>query len=179
MGLAVYQPKNEGHFGLALGAYAHFTSPIRRYPDLLLHRALKHEIRRGKMDRYPYSMKRMAELGEHCSWTERRAEEASRDVDERLKCQFMQRHIGDEFDGLITGVTSFGLFVELDGLGVSGLVHVSALTNDYYHFDPVAHSLTGERRGRRFRLADPIRVQVSGVNPEDRKIDFRLADEVD
>lgn len=179
MSLAVYQPKNTGHFGLALDAYAHFTSPIRRYPDLLLHRALKHRLRRGRSDEYPYSGRRMAELGEHCSWTERRAEEASRDVDERLKCQFMQRHIGDEFDGLITGVTSFGLFVELDGLGVSGLVHVTALSNDYYHFDPVAHALTGERGGVRYRLADAIRVRVSGVNPEDRKIDFQLAGDSD
>lgn len=179
MALAVYQPKNTGHFGLALDAYAHFTSPIRRYPDLLLHRALKHRLRRGQHGDYPYSPPRMAELGEHCSWTERRAEEASRDVDERLKCQFMQRHIGDEFDGIITGVTSFGLFVELDGLGVSGLVHVTALSNDYYHFDSVARSLTGERRGKRYRLADAIRVRLAAVNPGDRKIDFQIAGEPD
>jgi len=174
MSMAVYQTENVGHFGLALSHYAHFTSPIRRYPDLLLHRAIKHLSRRQARDKFDYSEKRMAELGRHSSWTERRAEEASRDVDERLKSQFMQRHIGDSFDGIVTGVTSFGLFVELTQFGVSGLVHVTAMPNDYYTFDPVSHSLTGKRHGRQFALADRVRVKVAAVNLDERKIDLAL-----
>ncbi|MDX1627006.1 MAG: ribonuclease R, partial [Wenzhouxiangellaceae bacterium] len=177
LALAVYQPDNEGHFGLALDAYAHFTSPIRRYPDLLLHRALKHFLRRKAKKEYPHSGPQMAELGRECSWLERRAEDASREVDERLKCQFMQRHIGDEFDGIVTGVTGFGLFIELAGMGVSGLAHVTSLPNDYYHFDPVGRVLTGERRGLRYRLADEVRVEVQGVDVDERKIDFRIVGE--
>ena len=176
LSMAVYQPENKGHFGLALEHYAHFTSPIRRYPDLLLHRAIKHLCRQGKRGEFHYGDTRMEELGRHCSWTERRAEDASRDVEERLKCQFMQRHVGDIFDGIISGVTSFGLFVEIDGMAVSGLVHVTALPNDYYHFDPVGSSLTGKRRGLQYRLADRVRVEVIAVNLEERKIDFRLVD---
>ena len=175
LALAVYQPENKGHFGLALEAYSHFTSPIRRYPDLLLHRALKAWLRRESKKNYPYSKKRMAELGRECSYLERRAEEASREVDERLKCQFMQRHVGDEFDGVITGVTGFGCFVELPEMGVSGLVHITSLPNDYYHFDPPGRVLTGERRGLRFRLADPVRIEVLSVSVDERKIDFRIA----
>ena len=175
LALAVYQPENKGHFGLALEAYSHFTSPIRRYPDLLLHRALKAWLRAEPQKRYPYSKKQMAELGRECSYLERRAEDASREVDERLKCQFMQRHVGDEFDGVITGVTGFGCFVELPEMGVSGLVHITSLPNDYYHFDPTGRVLTGERRGLRFRLADPVRIEVLSVNVDDRKIDFRIA----
>lgn len=174
LSLAVYQPENLGHFGLALAQYAHFTSPIRRYPDLLLHRAIKHLCRKQRRKEFVYSNERMTELGRHCSWTERRAEEASRSVDERLKAQFMQRHIGDVFDGIVTGVTSFGLFVELPEFGVSGLVHVTALPDDYYNFDPVSHSLTGKRRGNRLRLADRVQVEVAAVNLEERKIDLRL-----
>lgn len=174
LSLAVYQPENLGHFGLALTEYAHFTSPIRRYPDLLLHRAIKHLCRKRPRKEFPYGGERMIELGRHCSWTERRAEEAARSVDERLKAQFMQRHIGDEFDGIVTGVTSFGLFVELPEFGVSGLVHVTALPDDYYTFDPISHSLTGKRRGNRLRLADRVRVEVAAVNLEERKIDLRL-----
>ncbi len=176
LSLAVYQPENRGHFGLALAQYAHFTSPIRRYPDLLLHRAIKHLCRKQPPERFAYSQERMIELGRHCSWTERRAEEASRNVDERLKAQFMQRHIGDVFDGIVSGVTSFGLFVELPEFGVSGLVHVTAMPNDYYRFDPVSHSLTGKRRGARMRLADRVRVEVVAVNLEERKIDLRLVE---
>ncbi len=179
LSLAVYQPENRGHFGLALASYAHFTSPIRRYPDLLLHRAIKHLATKQPRKQFPYGDSQMEELGRHCSWTERRAEEATRDVDERLKAQFMQRHIGDAFDGIVTGVTSFGLFVELPEFGVSGLVHVTALPNDYYQFDPVTHSLTGKRRGKRLRLADRVRVELAGVNLEERKLDFQLADATD
>jgi len=176
LSLAVYQPDNKGHFGLALEHYSHFTSPIRRYPDLLLHRAIKHLCRGSGRSAFGYDHSRMEALGQHCSWTERRAEEASRDVDERLKCQFMQRHIGDVFPGIVTGVTSFGLFVELTDFAVSGLVHVTALPNDYYSFDPVSSSMTGKRRGLRYRLADHVRVEVIGVSLDERKIDFRLVE---
>ncbi|QOC23964.1 ribonuclease R [Wenzhouxiangella sp. AB-CW3] len=177
LSLAVYQPENKGHFGLALDSYSHFTSPIRRYPDLLLHRAIKHLVRGRPGDEFAYDRRQMNELGRHCSWTERRAEDAARDVDERLKCQFMKRHIGDVFEGIVTGVTSFGLFVELTELAVSGLVHVTAMPNDYYQFDPVGSSLTGKRRGLSFRLADPVRVEVIGVSLEERKIDFQLVED--
>ncbi len=179
LALAVYQPENKGHFGLALEAYSHFTSPIRRYPDLLLHRGLKAWLRRQSRKDYPYSAKKMTELGRECSYLERRAENASREVDERLKCQFMQRHVGEEFDGVITGVTGFGVFVELPEMGVSGLVHITSLPNDYYHFDPTGRVLTGERRGLRFRLADPVRIEVLSVSVDERKIDFRIAGEGD
>ncbi len=179
LSMAVYQPENLGHFGLALEHYAHFTSPIRRYPDLLLHRAIKHLIRKGEPGRFHYGVSRMEELGRHCSWTERRAEEAARDVDERLKCQFMLRHVGDEFDGIVSGVTGFGLFVELDGMAVSGLAHISVLPNDYYDFDPVGSRLVGKRSGRIYRLADAVRVEVIAVNLEERKIDFRMVEKVD
>ncbi len=179
MSMAVYQPENKGHFGLSLANYAHFTSPIRRYPDLLLHRAIKHLARKADHGRFGYSNEQMVELGRHCSWTERRAEEASRDVDERLKCQFMKRHLGDVFEGIVTGVTSFGLFVELTQFAVSGLVHVTAMPNDYYSFDPVSHSLTGKRRGLTFSLADRVNVEVGAVNLEERKIDLRLAGSLD
>lgn len=174
--LATYQTDNGGHFGLALGAYAHFTSPIRRYPDLLLHRAIRHTFKRGERSEFNYSETQMKQLATHCSMTERRAEEASRDVDARLKCAYMQRHVGDEFDGTITGVTSFGIFVDLDGIATSGLVHVTELPNDYYHFDPASHTLTGERRHRAFKLADRVRVTVARVDVDEREIDLVLVD---
>ncbi len=172
--MAAYQPDNRGHFGLALEAYAHFTSPIRRYPDLLVHRAIRYAIAGGKPSGYSYTPTEMAAMAVHCSQRERRAEEAERDVDERFKCAWMSKHVGSEFDGTVTGVTSFGLFVELDESKVSGLVHISQLSNDYYHFDPVRHLLKGERSGAQFRLGDHVRVQVLRASLEDRKIDFRL-----
>ena len=172
---AVYQPKNEGHFGLALNEYAHFTSPIRRYPDLLVHRALKHAISRGKASDYQYSPAAMVALGESCSMTERRAEDASRDVVSWLKCEYMQDHVGSEFDGVISAVTSFGLFVELVGIHTEGLIHITNLSRDYYKFEQAAQALIGERTGRQYRLGDPIRVRVAAVNLEDRKIDFEEA----
>jgi ribonuclease R len=173
--LAVYSPQNSGHFGLALEAYAHFTSPIRRYPDLLVHRAIRYALTKGKPSDYTYSPAEMASLAAHCSHNERRADEAERDVDERYKCAWMEKHIGSEFDGIVSGVTSFGLFVELIESQVSGLVHITQLPNDYYHFDPVRHLLSGEKRGLNFRLGDAVRVQVLRASLEDRKIDFRLA----
>nr|WP_246058814.1 ribonuclease R [Luteibacter pinisoli] len=172
--MAVYLPSNDGHFGLALDAYAHFTSPIRRYPDLLVHRAIRYALTKGKPADYEYTEAQMAAMGVHCSQRERRAEEAERDVDERFKCAWMEKHVGEEFAGTITGVTSFGLFVELAASRVSGLVHVSQLPNDYYKFDPVRHLLAGERSGASYRLGDYVSVQVLRASMEDRKIDFRL-----
>ena len=169
---AVYQPSNEGHFGLALEQYAHFTSPIRRYPDLLVHRAIKHVLTREGVDAYRYSRQQMQNFGESCSMTERRAEEASRDVVSWLKCEYMQDHIGSEFDGVVSAVTSFGLFVELTGIHVEGLVHITNLARDFYRFEKEAHRLVGERSGRVFSLGDAIRVRVDAVNLEERKIDF-------
>lgn len=174
--LAVYQHHNQGHFGLALDAYAHFTSPIRRYPDLVLHRLIHHFLINRDRGGAPLAEGAVQKICSECSERSRTAEEAERDVSDRLKCAFMERHVGDEFDGMISGVTSFGLFVELDLGGVNGLVHVTGLPNDYYHFDPDHHRLTGERRGRSFRLADRVRIKVSSVNVSDRKIDFELVD---
>jgi len=172
--LAVYQPENQGHFGLALDAYAHFTSPIRRYPDLLVHRAIRHAFGGGAPDNYFYTSIQMQQFAGHCSQNERRAEEAERDVDERYKCAWMEKHIGSEFEGIVAGVTSFGLFVELTESQVTGLVHITQLPNDYYHFDPIRHLLKGERRGLGFRLGDAVTVLVLRASLEDRKIDFRL-----
>jgi ribonuclease R len=172
--LASYQAQNTGHFGLALEAYAHFTSPIRRYPDLLVHRAIYHVIQRRAVQDYPVGAERMEKLCELCSHRSRRAEEAERDVTDRLKAYFMEQHIGDEFEGQVTGVTSFGLFVELKRNRVSGLVHITSLPNDYYHFDPVVHRLTGDRTGRVYQLAQNVTVRVMAVNVDERKIDFEL-----
>jgi ribonuclease R len=172
--LAVYQPGDPGHFGLALSTYTHFTSPIRRYPDLLVHRAIRYALAGGKPAEYTYSANDMAGMCVHCSQNERRADEAERDVDERYKCAWMEKHVGSAFDGIVSGVTSFGIFVELVDSKITGLVHITQLPNDYYHFDAVRHLLTGERRGLRFRLGDAVRVQVLRASLEDRKIDFRL-----
>lgn len=173
---AVYSPDNAGHFGLAYEAYAHFTSPIRRYPDLLVHRAIRHLLTGKPPEHFVYGHDEMARLGENASMTERRADEASRDVTDWLKCEYMLDKVGETFDGTITSVTGFGLFVELDAIYVEGLVHVTALSNDYYHFDPVKHRLAGERSGRIYRLADRIQVRVARVDLSDRKIDFGLAE---
>ena len=170
---AEYTPGNIGHFGLALDAYAHFTSPIRRYPDLLVHRAVKHIVRGGKPRNYHYDVGRMERLGSITSAHERRAEEATRDVEAWLKCEYMEGHLGDEFDGVITGVTNFGLFVQISELLIDGLVHVTSLANDYYHFEPGSQHLVGERTGKKFKLGDAMRVQVQRVDLETRRIDFR------
>ena len=171
---AVYTPDNNGHFGLAHEAYAHFTSPIRRYPDLLVHRGIRHIIRDGDAASYYYTENTMRGLGEHCSQTERRADEATRDAVDWLKCEFMMDKVGEVFEGTITSVTGFGLFVELDKIYVEGLIHVTSLEHDYYHFDAAHHRLVGERTGQVFRLGDHIVVSVSKVNLEDKKIDFDL-----
>jgi ribonuclease R len=169
---AVYSPGNLGHFGLALDAYAHFTSPIRRYPDLQVHRAIRHALNGGKPADFPATHADLVGLGEHCSMTERRADEAVRDAVEWLKCEFMLDKVGQVFDGIITGVTGFGLFVELRGVFVEGLVHVTSLRNDYYQFDPVGHRLHGERSGQVYRLGDSLTVRVVRVDLDERKIDF-------
>lgn len=173
---AEYTPTNIGHFGLSLDAYAHFTSPIRRYPDLLVHRAIRHIIRSGKPGRYHYDSGTMERLGAITSAHERRAEEATRDVEAWLKCEYMENHLGDEFDGVITGVTNFGLFVQLNELLIDGLVHVTSLANDYYHFEPGSQHLVGERTGKTYKLGEPMRVQVQRVDLETRRIDFRPID---
>lgn len=169
---AVYNPGNVGHFGLALEAYAHFTSPIRRYPDLQVHRAIRHILQGGKMTNFSFTHSDLVGLGEHCSMTERRADEAVRDAVEWLKCEYMLDKVGQVFDGIITTVTGFGLFVELRGVYVEGLVHVTALRNDFYRFDPIGHRLHGERSGQVHRLGDALRVQVARVDLDERKIDF-------
>ena len=173
---AEYSPTNIGHFGLALESYAHFTSPIRRYPDLLVHRAIRHIVRGGKPGKYDYSGRDMERLGTITSAHEKRAEDATREVEAWLKCQYMEQHLGDVFDGVVTGVTNFGVFVQITELMVDGLVHVTSLKNDYYQYDAGSQSLVGERTGRKYRLGDAMRVQVNRVDMETRRIDFQLAD---
>lgn len=177
--LAVYAHENLGHFGLALEAYGHFTSPIRRYPDLLLHRAIKHALAGGRASTFLYSAHEMAALTLQCSERERRADEAEREVDERYRAAWMEQHVGGRFAGTISGVTSFGLFVELDESKVNGLIHVTQLPYDFYHFDPIRKTLTGERTGRTFRLGDRVEIIVLKASVEDRRIDFRLAEDRD
>ncbi|MEL0037615.1 MAG: RNB domain-containing ribonuclease, partial [Halieaceae bacterium] len=187
---AVYQPENKGHFGLHYGAYAHFTSPIRRYPDLLVHRAIRHIIRSDAPSPqvrrvadvkpipreriYPYQGADMAALGEHCSVTERRADDATREVEAWLKCEFLRDKLGETFDGLITAVTGFGVFVELRDLYIEGLVHISALPGDYYHFEQAKQRLVGERTRQVFQLGGSVRVVVARVDLDERKIDLEL-----
>jgi ribonuclease R len=188
---AVYNPENIGHFGLALDKYLHFTSPIRRYPDLIVHRAIRHVLagkakaektaeggkaRRAGQAVFGYTEADMIGLGDHCSMTERRADEATRDAIDWLKCEYMMDKVGEDYDGIVSSVTSFGIFVELADIYVEGLVHVTALKNDYYHFEPAGHRLVGERSGTVYRLGDKVRVKVVRVDLDDRKIDFELAE---
>jgi len=193
MSQAVYQPENRGHFGLAYPAYTHFTSPIRRYPDLLVHRAIRHIVRSERDSKlvqraegakpiaakkiYPYDIEAMSALGEHCSMAERRADEASREVVAWLKCEYLLDRVGDEFNGIVTAVTAFGIFVELGDLYVEGLVHISALSDDYYIFDAAKQRLTGERHRKTYQLGSSVKVQVARVNLDERKIDLVLVDE--
>jgi ribonuclease R len=193
MAQAVYQPDNIGHFGLAFERYAHFTSPIRRYPDLLVHRAIRSVIRSNKrtsmvrrmpnaalMDKadiYPYDIKAMYELGEQCSMAERRADEATWDVIAWLKCEYMSDHIGEEFTGTVSSVMNFGLFVQLDEVYVDGLVHISSLQSDYYQYQEAGHRLVGERTRKVYKLGDQLQVRVARVSLDERKIDFELADQ--
>ena len=175
---AEYTPENIGHFGLALDAYAHFTSPIRRYPDLLVHRAIRHRLRGGKPGRYHYARPVMEKLGAITSAHERRAEEATREVEAWLKCRYMEAQLGEPFDGVVTGVTNFGLFVQIPALQIDGLVHVTSLVNDYYHYDAGGQRLVGERSGRAYGLGESMRIRVHRVDMETRRIDFRLVGEV-
>jgi ribonuclease R len=170
---ASYSPDNVGHFGLAYEGYTHFTSPIRRYPDLLIHRGIKAALTRRVYE----PAGDWSDIGLHCSATERRADEATREVDAWLKCFYMQDRIGEEFAGSISAVVPFGIFVTLDDVFVEGLVHVSELGQDYFHFDETAHAMIGERSGRRFRLADRVRVQLARVDLDQNKIDFQLVAE--
>jgi ribonuclease R len=173
---ARYQPQNTGHFGLALTHYAHFTSPIRRYPDLLLHRAIKHALKRGKPAEFGYTREQMEQLGAHCSMAERRADDATRDVNTWLKCEFMRQHVGEEFAGVVISVLPFGLFVELEDLYIEGLVHVSNLQGDYYEFDPRHHRLVGSRSKKVYGMGDALRVRVTRVSLDERKIDLDIVD---
>lgn len=180
---AIYTPDNEGHFGLALEEYSHFTSPIRRYPDLVLHRVIRYLLakERGEANEkwtqdggYHYQLDELDKLGEECSTTERRADEATRDVSDWLKCEFMQDHVGDTFDAVIASVTSFGLFVRLNELFIDGLVHISSLGSDYYQFDPMRQRLIGEHTKQVYQVGDPVTVKVAAVNLDDRQIDLLM-----
>jgi ribonuclease R len=166
---AVYSPDNIGHFGLAYDAYAHFTSPIRRYPDLLIHRAIKATLEKKKMPASNWHL-----LGQHCSMTERRADDATRDVSSWLKCYYMQDKIGEIYEGTVAGVTSFGLFVAIDGIYIEGLLHVTELGNDYFTYDKARHAMIGERSHAIYRLGDRLKVKLVRVDLELSKIDFSL-----
>jgi ribonuclease R len=193
MSQAVYQSENLGHFGLAFDAYTHFTSPIRRYSDLLVHRAIRYLVRSNKKvagvvrvkgaaelakeNIYPYELPRLDETGSHLSVTERRADEATRDVVNWLKCEYLMDRVGEEYSGVVSAVTGFGLFVMLDDLYVEGLIHVTGLPKDYYYHEASQHRMVGERTGRVFRLGDKVKVRVVRVNLDERKIDFELAEQ--
>ena len=189
---AVYSPdETGGHFGLGFTSYAHFTSPIRRYPDLIVHRGIKSMIHRQQeasdavqpeerdpeLAQYPYDHARMVQLGEHCSMTERRADDATRDVMAWLKCEFLREHVGETYDGVIAAVVPFGFFVQLEGIYIEGLVHISTLSGDYYHHDAAKHRLVGERTSVSYHMGDEVRVQVVRVDLDDRKIDLELVTE--
>jgi len=182
LSLSVYSADNIGHFGLALEEYAHFTSPIRRYPDLTLHRGIKYLLAKQKGSKrkttdtggYHYQLEEMDLFGVHCSSTERRADDATREVADWLKCEYMQDHVGEEFEGVISSVTGFGFFVRLNDLFIDGLVHISGLANDYYLFDMPKQRLIGENSGMIFRLGDAVKVRVEAVSLEQKQIDFSL-----
>lgn len=179
---AVYQSENIGHFGLALTQYSHFTSPIRRYPDLVVHRVIKAVLEKqaandSNAGHHTYTEEQVTELGEHCSMTERRADDATRDVADWLKCEYMQDHVGDHFTGVISTVTNFGLFVRLQDLHIEGLVHITSLGRDFYHFDDVRMCLSGENTGKKYHVGDVLAVQVAAVNLDEKKIDLVLQGE--
>jgi ribonuclease R len=169
---ALYQPLNIGHFGLALAEYAHFTSPIRRYPDLLVHRGIRHALAGGGAASFDHSPREMESLGQECSMRERKADEAARSVVAWLKCEFMRPRIGEEFDAVATGVTDFGVFVQLKQMQVDGLVHVTSLPRDYFRFHEKDRTLVGERTKLRFSIGDEMRVRLVRVDSAERKIDF-------
>jgi ribonuclease R len=211
MSQAIYTPINSGHFGLAFDAYTHFTSPIRRYPDLLVHRVIKAILAKSKyqLPALPTPGEAHAKLarrleknlasrvanpetkpkklnaegtawqaaGLHCSANERRADEASRDVEAWLKCKYMREHLGEEYSGVVSSATTFGLFVTLDAMYVEGLVHITELGGEYFRFDEARQELRGERTGIRYAIGTRVRIQVSRVDLDGRKIDFRLVQE--
>jgi ribonuclease R len=160
---------------LAYEAYGHFTSPIRRYPDLLTHRAIRHAIAGGRMEDFGYDSNSIHNLGEHCSMTERRADDATRDALDWLKCEYMLDKVGMTFSGIVSSVTSFGLFIELKDIYVEGLLHITGLENDYYVYDAITHCLYSKNSKKKYRLGDPIQVIVARVDLDDKKIDFELA----
>ncbi len=174
MNQAVYSPENKGHFGLNYEHYTHFTSPIRRYPDLLVHRAIRHAWLKQGAQGFIYDEAKMAGFGKHCSDTERRADEATRDAVTFLKCEYLSHRLGEEYEAVIGSATNFGLFVELQPLYVEGLVHITELGDDYFHYDNARHCLKGERTGKVYRLGDRIKVQIAQVNLDDRKVDLRF-----
>jgi ribonuclease R len=176
MAQAVYQPANAGHFGLALTAYAHFTSPIRRYPDLLVHRGIGHLLDQRRPGAFEYDVPAMGMLGRLSSERERRAEEAARHVEARYKCAYIKERIGEETDGVVTSITHFGLFVTLVDLNVDGLVHVSSLRNDYYHVEHGGLRMRGERTGTGFALGQAVRVRILRVDVDEARIDLALAE---
>ncbi|MBX9609064.1 MAG: ribonuclease R [Gammaproteobacteria bacterium] len=173
--LAVYSAENLGHFGLALEAYTHFTSPIRRYPDLVVHRAIRAALAEEAVSED--ARQSMVEIASQTSMAERRADEATRDAVAWLKCEFMQDKVGECFGGIVSGVAEFGVFVELDDIFVEGLVHVTALPDDYYQYDAVRHALRGRAGGRQFSIGQAVEVQVTRVDLDERKIDFRLVEQ--
>lgn len=168
---AVYSPDKVGHFGLAYESYTHFTSPIRRYPDLLVHRAIK-----AVLSQTEYKPGKWKDIGEHCSATERQADDATRDVENWLKCYYMRDKLGEVFSGTVSAITSFGLFVLLDEVFVEGLVHISELGSDYFHYEKGRHELRGERSGKVYRLTDRLTIKVARVDLETSKIDFVLVE---
>jgi ribonuclease R len=170
---AQYTPKDIGHFGLSYDSYTHFTSPIRRYPDLITHRTIL-EILADKKAKKDGELEKMEQLGTHCSETERRSDEAVRDATLALKCHYMQDKVGEVYHGVISGVASFGLFVELKDIYVEGLIHVTALGDEYFNYDPAHHRMIGERSRTVFRLGDPCEVRVGRVDVEAKKIDLEL-----
>lgn len=174
MSQAVYSPENKGHFGLSYDAYAHFTSPIRRYPDLLVHRGIRQILQKKSLAKdYAATLE---QRGAHCSMTERRADDATEEAKDWLKCEFMLNKVGNDFAGVISGVTGFGVFVELTDIYIEGLIHISTLPEDYYQFDAIKHELHGERTGKKYRLGDSIKIKVAQVSLDERKIDFVLAE---
>ena len=166
---AVYSNENKGHFGLAYEAYTHFTSPIRRYPDLIVHRAIKEKLSKARS-----TIKNISQIAMHCSGTERKADDATRDVEAWLKCYFMQDKVGQIFEGTVAGVTGFGLFVELDDIFIEGLLHVTELGSDYFAYDKQKHAMVGEKTSKQYRLGDRLKVKVVRVDLETSKIDFSL-----
>ncbi|MBT7408659.1 MAG: ribonuclease R [Methylococcales bacterium] len=171
---AVYNPENQGHFGLALESYCHFTSPIRRFPDLIVHRGIKHAIAKQKADSYAYNNDELNHIAELCSQAERRADDATRDAVSWLKCEYMMDRIGEQYQGIVTGVASFGLFIQLNDIFVEGFVHITALPKDYYNFDPIHQRLIGQSSSTTFRLSDVVTIEVLAVNIDEKKIDFAL-----